>query len=363
MGVAMARDPIPAPTSRARHGRWLGGVCAGLAARWGQPVAQVRALFALAALLFGLGALVYLACWLILPAEGEDGRPAGLRGIVVLAQAGGALLGLGALGAAAAVAAVFGFGWVVVALAAAVLAGILVSWPRFGPGWALLPVGALVLPSLALAAGDVSIEPRTASVTVAPRTLAELPQTGLRSGLGLLEVDLRRTALPRSGRIPLRIDAGVRRTLVALPHHRCVHVEVRRHPVPLVLRLARAGLAPGGGSLGSATPEALLFGEPAGSGPAPGQRRRGPTLVIDFRSDGGRLVVRDYPDAVDPSERPDWPGYRVSPEGRPDTTGVPRRAARRLIRSWRARRPAQLRSQKRIARLLPGPCARTEATR
>jgi hypothetical protein len=66
---------------------------------------------------------VYLACWLILPAEGEDGVGAGPRAIVVLAQAVGALAALGALAAAAGLAALFGFGWVVVALAACVLAG------------------------------------------------------------------------------------------------------------------------------------------------------------------------------------------------------------------------------------------------
>ena len=80
----VAMNDVPAPTTRARHGRWLGGVCAGLAARWGVPVARVRLGFVLASALVGLGVLVYLAAWLILPGEGEDG---GQRGIVLLAQA------------------------------------------------------------------------------------------------------------------------------------------------------------------------------------------------------------------------------------------------------------------------------------
>src|SRR3954469_970294 len=150
-------DELPAPTSRVRQGRWLGGVCAGLAARWDVPVARLRGAFGRAALFAGLGALVYAASWLILPAEGENGAAAGQRGIVVLAQACGTLIGLGTLGVLGAVATVFGFGWIVVALAAAVLLGTQAGWARLGPAWALLPIGALVLPSVALAVGGVLI--------------------------------------------------------------------------------------------------------------------------------------------------------------------------------------------------------------
>jgi phage shock protein PspC (stress-responsive transcriptional regulator) len=362
----MGRTNLPVPLSRAAHGRVLGGVCAGLAERWGRPVARVRGIFLLGSLLFGLGPLVYLACWLILPGEGEDGLSCGPRGIVVLAQTCGALIGLGALGAAGSVAAVFGFGWVVVALAAAILVGILASWPRVGPAWALLPIGALVLPSLALAAADISIDPQTESVTVAPGTLAELPRDGLRSGLGTLEVDLRRTALPASGRISLPIDAGVRRTLIALPHDRCVHVEVRRHPVPLVLRVARAGLGAQRGGGRAMDPGAQLFGEQRFGDAlvAPGRPRKpGPTLVVDFRSASGGLVVRDYPDAVDPADQPDWPGSSVVPEERPDTTGMPAAAERRVLRAWRVRSAAQRRAGRRVRHDLAGPCGRALATR
>jgi phage shock protein PspC (stress-responsive transcriptional regulator) len=382
-------QPEVAPvTARARRGRVLGGVAAGLAARWQLPVSRVRGAFVLASVLLGLGLLAYLACWLILPAEGEQGRSAGMRAMVGLASACGALLGLGALGLAAALAAVFGFGWVVVALAAAVLVGTLAAWPRTGPGWALLPIGALALPSLALAAADISIDPRTEPISLAPRTLAELPPGGLRSGLGTLDVDLRQTAWPASGRFSLRIDAGVRRTLVALPHDRCVHVELHQRPVPLVLRAAREALQPlgrgGAGtgvvrsgvsailggrvstSSGMAT-EAQLFGEPR-YGTLVAQnprrsRRRGPTLVIHFASDGGRLVVRDYPDDVDPWLQPDWPGQVVVEEERPDVAGLQRAEARRILRSWRKRRADQLRDGRRVARNFAGPCARRETRR
>lgn len=352
----MASGDLPSPLARRRRGRVLGGVCAGLAARSGRPVGHIRAAFVTAGLVFGLGLLAYLASWLILPAEGEDGEAPGARGIVLLAQASGALVALAALAALGAVATVFGFGWAVVAVGAAVLAGTLAGWPRVGPAWALLPIGALTLPSVALAVGGLRIDPQTAPVTVAPRTVAALPAT-LRSGLGLLEVDLRHTALPTTGTIALRVEAGVRRTLVALPHARCVRVEVRQRALPAATRLAAAALGRGLPS----TPGVTVFGQeqddPVVAGPA-NPTRRGPTLQIDFSSAGGKLVVRDYPVAVDPAAQPDWPGYAVYPEPRPDTTGLSARDARRELRAWRRRHRIEVRDQRAIERLMGGPCAR-----
>jgi phage shock protein PspC (stress-responsive transcriptional regulator) len=349
----MAMHEVPTPTTRARHGRWLGGVCAGLAARWGVPVARVRLGFAFAGLALGLGVLAYVAAWLILPGDDEDG---GQRGIVLLAQACGALLGLVALAGAGAAATVFGYGWIVVGLAAAVLVGTLAGWTRLGPAWALLPIGALVLPSVALAVGGLRVDPSTSTVVLAPRSLAELPRDKpLRSGLGLLTVDLRHTALPERGTIALRIEAGVRRTLIALPHDRCVQVMVDQRDIPVALRVGAALL----GNRGHGEPGATVFGHWRGHvfvSSLPNARIAGPVLKIDFSSAGGDLVVRDYPDDIDPDIRPDWPGYPVFLEQRPDTTGTPRAAAKRLMRDWRARRKAQERSKQRIDRLMGGPC-------
>src|SRR5689334_15836773 len=189
----VAVNDVPAPTTRARAGRWLGGVCAGLAERWGVPVARVRLGFVFASLFLGLGVLVYVAAWLILPEDGVDG---GQRGIVLVAQAVGALLGVAALAAIGAAATVFGYGWLVVAVACAVLVGVLAGWARLGPAWALLPIGALVLPSVAMAVGGLRIEPTTKTQVLAPASVADLPRGPVRSGLGLLTIDLRRTAFP-----------------------------------------------------------------------------------------------------------------------------------------------------------------------
>src|SRR4051794_21917488 len=94
----------PAPVTRSLDGRWLGGVCAGIARSRGLPVAALRAGFVVASVFGGLGAVVYGACWLIIPAEGERAESQGPRGVVVLAQACAALAGLATLGALAAAA-------------------------------------------------------------------------------------------------------------------------------------------------------------------------------------------------------------------------------------------------------------------
>src|SRR4051812_9661548 len=152
------------------------------------------------------------------------------------------------LAAAGAMATVFGYGWVAVV---STLAG----WARLGPAWALLPIGALTLPSVALAVGGVHLDPSASPVRVTPRSYTELDHV-YKSGLGLLTFDLRRTQLPKSGTIGLKVDAGVRRTLVALPHGQCVHVQITQHDLPFLLR-AGALLV---GESNLARPTATLFG-------------------------------------------------------------------------------------------------------
>ena len=351
---------MDAPTThpsitRVRRGRLLAGVCAGLAERWEVPVVRVRAGFAIATPLLGLGALAYLVLWLLLPVRGDEAATAGTRGIVVLAAAAGAAVGLGALATGAAVAALVGLGWVVAVVAGAVVVGVLVSWPRLAPAWALLPVVALVAPSLVLAAAGVSVDPRTADRVVAPRTVADLPSGGLHSDLAPLLVDLRQTRLPARGIIHLRVRGGLRRTVVALPHDRCVRLSVTTHPQAFVLRALDAATA----SIGSGT--AFVQGQVTSGGgtrrePA-GRSRSGPTLELDLSSAGGALHVRDYPDDVDPLADPTWGDVVLAAEPRPVTEGLPRREARRELRAWGARRAAERPRLREQERRVAGPCA------
>ncbi|HEY5198105.1 MAG TPA: PspC domain-containing protein [Solirubrobacteraceae bacterium] len=351
------RPGLPVPLTRARQGRWLAGVCAGLARDRDLPLGSVRAAFAVATLVGGVGLLAYVACWLIIPADtGDEAGVAGTRGIVILAQGCAAVVGLATLAAAAAAATIFGFGWVVLAIAAAVLVGALATWPRVAVGWTLLPIAALVLPAVAMTVGGVRIAAQTRDAAIAPRSVATLPAGGYKSGLGSLLVDLRHTTFPARGDVTLRIDAGIRRTIIALPANRCVYVDLHHAVVPFAARLASilsGRTAPFSG--------VTLFGTIQGSGSGengtvPSPNPGSPILTIYFHSAGGSLYVRDYPDDVDPQVEPDWPGYPVTLEPRPDVRGTPPAAARRLIDGWLLRRRVQSASAAALDRLIPGPC-------
>jgi signal transduction histidine kinase len=136
-GTAAPRQPRRA--ARDTESPILGGVAAGLATHLGLPVLWVRAGFALAALLHGLGFFVYAALWLILPADSrfEESTPGGEaatrggrrpRRIRRLADAGPAIaLAALAFGALLVVEAVFGRGLVLIPLALGV-AGVTLLW-------------------------------------------------------------------------------------------------------------------------------------------------------------------------------------------------------------------------------------------
>ncbi|GAA1160671.1 PspC domain-containing protein [Streptomyces hebeiensis] len=54
---------------RPRDGRLIGGVCAGLARRFGMSANTVRLIFVVSCLLPGPQFLLYLALWILLPGE------------------------------------------------------------------------------------------------------------------------------------------------------------------------------------------------------------------------------------------------------------------------------------------------------
>lgn len=58
------------PMLRARYGKWIGGVCAGLARYWNVDPALVRIGFVALALCPVLPAFIpYIVCWIIIPQE------------------------------------------------------------------------------------------------------------------------------------------------------------------------------------------------------------------------------------------------------------------------------------------------------
>ena len=52
-------------------GRWIAGVCAGLADYLGVDVTLIRVIFAVLALFSGVGAIAYVLAWALVPEEGE----------------------------------------------------------------------------------------------------------------------------------------------------------------------------------------------------------------------------------------------------------------------------------------------------
>lgn len=343
------------PLSRSRRDRWLGGVCGGLSRDLGIEPGWLRAAFAAGAPVGGIGIVVYVACWLIIPQEGEQPGDVSSGLILSIALACAACIGIATLVVLGAVAALFGFGWIAVGVAAAVLVVVLVAWPRLGPGWALLPVAAIALPAAAVAATGVELTPQPGHVTIAPRSLTPGGAATFRAGLGTMLVDLRRTSLPATGTVTIQVQGGVRRTIVALPHDRCVHVQLHYRVQPFMARLAsrlaaRPGPFPGVVVFGRRLPNPL----PGRAFPSP---IPGPVLRIDFSSTGGGLYVRDYPTWVDPELRPSWPGYFVFPEPRPITRGLSKRLARYELSAWAVRHRKEVASQRMIDGLMGGPCA------
>ncbi|MEU4395615.1 PspC domain-containing protein [Kribbella sp. NPDC023855] len=54
---------------RPSSGRWIGGVCAGLARRFGMSPNTVRLIFVLSCLLPGPQFIAYIVLWVLMPSE------------------------------------------------------------------------------------------------------------------------------------------------------------------------------------------------------------------------------------------------------------------------------------------------------
>ncbi|MFD4723826.1 PspC domain-containing protein [Streptomyces seoulensis] len=55
--------------ARPTNGRMIGGVCAGLARRFGMSAGAMRTIFVVSCLLPGPQFLLYIALWILLPSE------------------------------------------------------------------------------------------------------------------------------------------------------------------------------------------------------------------------------------------------------------------------------------------------------
>jgi phage shock protein PspC (stress-responsive transcriptional regulator) len=62
-------EPRSPSLVRPRSGRMIGGVCAGLARRFGMSPTVVRLLFVLSCILPGPQFVIYIILWVLLPSE------------------------------------------------------------------------------------------------------------------------------------------------------------------------------------------------------------------------------------------------------------------------------------------------------
>jgi phage shock protein PspC (stress-responsive transcriptional regulator) len=341
----------------------VAGVCSGLPDVWGLGTNGLRLIFIIAAFLGGIGIVAYLTCWLVIPAESQDPDADPVRSIVLLAWATGGLVLLVLLAAAAAAATIFGLGWLVFGLAAIVAA------VNFSPLRARIPsiavllaLAALTLPSVAVALSPLRLTFQSGQSIVRPKLYRDLSPTVYHTGFGTLLIDLRRTPVPASGNTTVRIDAGLRRTIVALPANECVRVRVNYdiHLFPAHLAALLTGRAM------TEFHDVMLFGRPFGYGVNLGTRgsttnrgtsSRGPWLTIDFTSQGGGLYVRDYPNNVSPEVTPQWPGFAVTLEPAPNLHGESKKVQKQMLRDWHLRLQRDRANQQFVNSRMSGPCA------
>ena len=134
-GPSFSREQLVRP----RQGRYVAGVCAALARATNTDPVLWRVLVAVLGVLSGVGLLLYLIGWLIIPAEGDSASP--IEGLLGKGRSGMAPLAVVLLGAAA----VISFGFIVhdgmraSLLAAAVVVGAVLLIKRNGGSSAAPP--------------------------------------------------------------------------------------------------------------------------------------------------------------------------------------------------------------------------------
>jgi phage shock protein PspC (stress-responsive transcriptional regulator) len=261
---------------RTRDERVIAGVCGGIARYFNIDPVLVRVGAVALAFLGGAGLLAYLAAVLLIPKEGESGRPpeAPSRGLVIA----GAVLLVVAFCVVLPFRGGWGPGWGLVPLGFIALAGLLVwrvasgqrpegdaravlramalglaliafcvvlaigaAWASAAGGdgvvagiviaaglaliagaffgswarWLILPALAVALPAGVVAAADLDVRGGTGEVTYRPASSAEVHDS-YRLGVGHLVVDLRDARLtPGDHRIKIRLGVGGAELLVA----------------------------------------------------------------------------------------------------------------------------------------------------
>ncbi len=190
----------PRRLSRARDGRWLGGVCAGLGRYFGLSPMIYRIGFVALSLAGGTGILLYVAAWLVMPDDGVEDSIAA-EAIKSHRERPWLLVGVGLLGFAA-----------IVALSSARI------WPSPGNLWvaAALAGAAIVWWQAGGTRERTAAAPGEPGVTLPRRrSLGPVAAAALISGLGLVALVDLSTGASIDWRIVLAVAAVVLGALVA----------------------------------------------------------------------------------------------------------------------------------------------------
>jgi phage shock protein PspC (stress-responsive transcriptional regulator) len=271
-------EPQPRRLFRSKDDRVIAGVCGGVASYFNLDAVLVRVVTVALVAFGGVGLLLYLAAWLLVPEAGASPaertgaqRAAIIAGAIVLVIAGGALvpdglgwggflvplgwlalaglvvwwvatgrrpdddprailrrigLGLGLLVLCALLA--VGGAWagasgggtvvaaVVIASGVALVAGAFAGGAR----WLILPALAVALPLALVSASNLDVSGGTGDREYRPADASSV-RPSYKLGVGRLVVDLRKTDLP-AGDLPLKLDVGVGQALLLVPENVCV---------------------------------------------------------------------------------------------------------------------------------------------
>lgn len=209
---------------RSAQGKMIGGVAAGLGRYFDLNPTVFRLGFVILTLLGGAGVLVYIAAFLVMPAEGEDAsvaervlasrrdHPVQLVALAVVGVAIFVLLSQASTWPSA------GGAWVL-----ALVVGLVVLWAgkRRRSRWlvAAATVATLVVAALVTAIVtafvwfDVSLNDGVGDRHYVPASAADV-RSEYKLGVGQLKLDLSRVALDKPLRVKVKVDVGDLRVIV-----------------------------------------------------------------------------------------------------------------------------------------------------
>jgi phage shock protein PspC (stress-responsive transcriptional regulator) len=223
-------NPVPKRLERAREGRMLTGVAAGMGRYLGVDANLVRIGFVALTFLGGSGILVYLAAAALLP--GEDGEPPFIKTLRLPWRSGAGRAAMGAallvLGAAAVLGAIESVHWDTAAAVGVIGLGVVLIAAAFAGGarWLIVP-GLLLAGSVGfLKAADVHLRGGWGDRDIAVASAADLHDRYDLSA-GQLRLDLRDLQLAQGEDRTVRARVGMGDLVIRVPQGVTVDADAR----------------------------------------------------------------------------------------------------------------------------------------